>query len=86
MVSVHTTQIHVVLVTVTIAMMKHHDPKKLGRKGFIWLILSPQKSTLKEAMTGTRAGPDRKAEADAESMERGRLLACSRGLAHLIFL
>jgi hypothetical protein len=45
-----------VLVRSTIVMMKHHDPSKLGRKGFIWLALPYCSPSLKEVMAGIHCG------------------------------
>jgi hypothetical protein len=60
---------------------KHHDQErsKLGRKGFIQLILQHCCSLLKEVRTGTQAGQE--AGADAEAMEGCSLLACLPWLA-----
>lgn len=44
-----------VLVRVAIAVPKHHDQSKLGRKGFIWLTLPHHSPSRKEVRTGTQA-------------------------------
>jgi hypothetical protein len=43
-----------VLVRITIAVVKHHEQKYLGRKGVIWFILLHHCSSLKEFRTGTQ--------------------------------
>jgi hypothetical protein len=43
----------VVLVSVTIALMEHHNQKSKRRKGFIWLTLPQHCSSSKEVRTGT---------------------------------
>jgi hypothetical protein len=58
-------------------MMKHHDQGNLRRKIFIWSMLPPLLSSLKEVRTGTQNGRDLKAGADAEAMEECCLLAFS---------
>jgi hypothetical protein len=63
---------------------KHHDQEKLGRKGFIQLTLPHCCSSPKEVRTGTQAGQE--AGADAEAMEGCSLLACFPWLAQLDFL
>lgn len=35
--------------------MKHRDPKKVGRKGFIWLTLAHGGPSLEEVRTGIQA-------------------------------
>jgi hypothetical protein len=57
---------------------------KLGRKGFIRLTLPHCCSSLKEVRTGTQAGQE--AGADAEAMEGCSLLACFPWLAQPAFL
>jgi hypothetical protein len=57
---------------------------KLRRKGFIQLILPYCCSSPKEVRTGTQAGQE--AGADAEAMEGCYLLACFPWLAQLAFL
>lgn len=37
-------------------MMKHHDQRNLGRKGFVWLVFPHHCSPLKEVRAGTQAG------------------------------
>ena len=64
---------------------KHHDLRsKLGRKGFIQLTLPHCCSSPKEVRTGTQAGQE--AGADAEAMEGCYLLPCFPWLAQLAFL
>jgi hypothetical protein len=64
---------------------KHHDLRsKLGRKGFTQLKLPYCCSSPKEVRTGTQAGQE--AGADAEAMEGCYLLACFPWLAQLAFL
>jgi hypothetical protein len=53
--------------------------KQLGKKGFIQLTLPRSCSSLKEVRTGTQAGQE--AGADAEAMEGYSLLACFSWLA-----
>jgi hypothetical protein len=53
--------------------------KQLGRKGFIQLTLSILLLITKEVRTGTQAGQE--AGADAEAMEGCSLLACILWLA-----
>ena len=53
--------------------------KQLGRKGFIQLTLPHRSSSPKEVRTGTQAGQE--AGADAEAMEGCSLLACFPWLA-----
>jgi hypothetical protein len=55
------------------------NKKQLGRKGYIWLTLPYCCSSPKEVRTGTQAGQE--AGADAEAMEGYSLLACLTGLA-----
>ena len=46
-----------VLVRVTIAVIKHHDQSNLGGKGFNWLLMLPNHSSLpKEDRTRTQTG------------------------------
>jgi hypothetical protein len=52
---------------------------KLGRKEFIWLTLPYSCSSPKEVRTGTQAGKE--AGADAEAMKGCSLLACFPWLA-----
>jgi hypothetical protein len=56
----------------------------LGRKGFIQLIFPHCFLSLKKVRTGTQAGQE--AGADAEAMEDYYLLACFPWLAQLAFL
>jgi len=66
---------------------KTSEPRsKLGRKGFIQLPLPLPRccSSPKEVSTGTQAGQE--AGADAEAMEGCSLLACFPWLAQLAFL
>jgi hypothetical protein len=58
--------------------------KHLGRKGFIQLTLPYCCSSPKEVRTGTQAGQE--AGAEAEAMEGCSLLACFPWLTHLAFL
>jgi hypothetical protein len=58
--------------------------KQLGRKGFIQLTLPHCCWPPKEVRTGTQAGQE--AGADAEAMEGCYLLACFPRLVHLAFL
>jgi hypothetical protein len=58
--------------------------KQLGRKGFIRLILPYCCSSSKEVRTGTQAGQE--AGADAEAMEGCSLLACLTWLAQTALL
>jgi hypothetical protein len=58
--------------------------KQLGRKGFIQLTLPYCCSSPKEVRTGTQAGQE--AGAGAEAMEGCSLLACFPWLAQLAFL
>ena len=67
---------HGVLVRVSIPAQTR---SKLGRKGFIELTLPRCSSSLKEVRTGTQAGQE--AGADAEAMEGCFLLACFPWLA-----
>ena len=61
-------------------MTKHQNQKsKLGRKGFIQLTLPHCSSSPKEVRTGTQAGQEE--GADAEAMEGCSLLACFHWLA-----
>jgi hypothetical protein len=46
----------VVFSRVSIAVTKHHDKIKLGRKGFIWFVFPHCCSLLKEVRTGTQTG------------------------------
>jgi hypothetical protein len=56
----------------------------MGRKGFIQLTLPHCCSSTKEVRTGTQAGEE--AGADAEAVEGCSLLACFPWLAQLAFL
>jgi hypothetical protein len=58
--------------------------KQVGRKGFIQFTFPHCCSSLKEVRTGTQAGQE--AGADAEAMEGCSLLACFHWLAQLAFL
>jgi hypothetical protein len=58
--------------------------KQLGRKGFIQLTFSHGCSSLKDVRTGTQAGQE--AGADAEAKEGCFLLAFFLWLAQLAFL
>ena len=70
-----------VLVRVSIALMKHRGQKsKLGRKGFIWLILPHHCSSGQELIQGRNV----EAGAGAEAMEECCLLACFPGLFSLL--
>lgn len=57
--------------------MKHRDPKKVGRKGFIWLTLAHGGPSLEEVRTGIQAEQKLEAGTDTEAMEDCCLLACS---------
>jgi len=74
----------VVLVRVSIPIQTSWPRSKLGRKGFIQLTLSHCCSSPKEIRTGTQAGQE--AGADAEAMEGCYLLACVPWLAQLALL
>jgi hypothetical protein len=67
------------LVRVSIPAQTSRLRSKLGRKGFIRLILPNSCSSPKKARTGTQAGQE--AGADAEAMEGCSLLACFSWLA-----
>jgi len=67
-----------VLVRVSIPAQSIMTKKQLGRKGFIQLTLPHCCSSPKEVRTGTQAGQE--TGADAEAMEGCYLLAC---YAHL---
>jgi hypothetical protein len=58
--------------------------KQLGSKGFIQLTLPHCCSSLKEVRTGTQAGQE--AGADAQAVEECSLLACFPWLAQFAFL
>jgi hypothetical protein len=45
-----------ILIRFSIAVMKHHDQKQLGKKGFI--LLTPHNSSLKAVRAGTQAGQE----------------------------
>lgn len=47
-----------VLVRITMAMMKHHDHKQVGRRGFTQLTLPHHSPSLKEVKAGTQTGPE----------------------------
>jgi hypothetical protein len=68
-----------VLVRVSIPAQTSWPRSKLGRKGFIQLILPHCCSSPKEVRTGTQAG--QRAGVDAEAMEGCSLLACFPWLA-----
>jgi hypothetical protein len=68
-----------VLVRVSIPAQTSWPRSKLGRKGFIQLTLPYCCSSPKEVRTGTQAGQE--AGADAEAMEGCSLLACLPWLA-----
>jgi hypothetical protein len=72
------------LVKVSIPAQNSYPRSKLGRKGFIHLKLPYCCSSPKEVRTGTQAGQE--AEADAEATEGCYLLACFLWLAQLAFL
>jgi hypothetical protein len=63
---------------------KKRRRSKLRRKGFIQLTLPHCCSSPKEVRTGTKAGQE--AGADAEAMEECCLLVCFLWLAQLVFL
>jgi hypothetical protein len=71
----HDSQSHSVLVRVSIPAQTSWPRSKSGRKGFIQLTLPHCCPSLKEVRTGTQAGQE--AGADAEAMEGCSLLACS---------
>jgi hypothetical protein len=73
-----------VLVRASIPAQTSWPRSKLGRKGFIRLTLPYCCSSLKEIRTGTQAGQD--AEADAEAMEGCFLLTYFPWPAQLAFL
>jgi hypothetical protein len=73
-----------VLVRVSIPAQTSWARSKLGRKGFIRLTLPYCCSSPKEVKTGTQAGQE--AGADAEAMEGYSLLACLPWLAQPAFL
>jgi hypothetical protein len=77
-------QLGFVLVRVFIPAQTSWPRSKLGRKGFIRLTLPHCCSSPKEVRTGTQAGQE--AGADAEAMEGCSLLACFPWLALLAFL
>ena len=72
-----------VLVRVSIPVQTSWPRSKLGRKGFIRLTLPYCCSSLKEVRTGTQAGQE--AGADAEAMEGCYLLACFPWLVQLSY-
>jgi len=74
----------IVLVRVSIPAQTSGPRSKLGRKGFIQLTLPHYCSSPKEVRTGTQAGQE--AGADAEAMEGCYLLACFPWLAQLALL
>lgn len=47
-----------VLVRVSSPMMKQHDQRNLGRKGFIWLTLPQHCLSSKKVRTGTQIGQE----------------------------
>lgn len=47
-----------VLVKVSSPVMKHHDPRNMGLKGFIQLILPQHCSSSKEVRAGTQTGQE----------------------------
>jgi hypothetical protein len=71
--------IKIILVRVSIPAQTSWPRSKLGRKGFIRLTLPYRCSSPKEVRTGTEAGQE--AGADAEAMEGCSLLACFPWLA-----
>jgi hypothetical protein len=73
-----------VLVSVSIPGQNITTKNQLGRKGFIQLTLPQCCSSLKEVRTGTQAGQE--AGADAEAMDGCSLLACFPWLAQPAFL
>ena len=66
-----------VLVSVTIAVMKHYDQSNLGRKGFIWLHFHIVVHHSRKSGQELKQGRNLEAGADAEAMEAFCLLACS---------
>jgi hypothetical protein len=65
-------------VRVSVAAMKYHDHKrKLGRKGFIHLMLPHHSSSPKKVRQELKLGWNLEAGADAEAMEECCLLTCS---------
>ena len=64
--------------------ISHYMGTKLGRKGFIQLMLPHCCSSPKEVRIGTQVGQE--AGADAEAMEGCSLLACLIWLAQLALL
>lgn len=57
----------------TVAVLKHHNQKQVGRKGLIWLSLLHHCSSLKKARIGTQTGQEAGADAQAGCC----LLTCS---------
>jgi hypothetical protein len=47
-----------VLFRIAVAVMKHHDQRNLGRKGFTWLALPHHCSSSMEVRTGTQTGQE----------------------------
>ena len=83
----HLKKIHskpIILVRVSIPVQTSRPRIGLGRKGFIQLTLLYCCLSPKEVRTGTQAGQE--AGADAEAMEGCHLLACFLCLAQLAFL
>lgn len=56
----HTGSLHSisVLVSVSIAVMKHLDQKQVGEERFIWLTLPHYRSSLKEVKAGAQTGQE----------------------------
>jgi hypothetical protein len=77
-------KLHFALVRVSIPAQNIGSRSKLGRKGFIQLTLLHCCSATKEVRTGTQAGQE--AGAAAEAMEGCFLLACFPWLAQLALL
>jgi hypothetical protein len=69
----------IVLVRVSVPAQMSGPRSRLGRKGFIQLTLPYCCPSLEEVRTGTQAGQE--AGADAEAMEGCSLLACVPWLA-----
>jgi hypothetical protein len=70
------------LVRVSIAGMKHHDQKQLGRKGFIELTFPHHCSSQKEIRNSNNRNLE--AGADEEAMEGAAYRLASHGLLSLL--
>jgi hypothetical protein len=57
-------------VRITVAVVRHHDRSKSGRKGFIWLTLPLHSlSSKRKSRQELKQGGNLEAGADAEAME-----------------